>query len=272
MKFSIIIAFLLSASAAMAQTADIEVSYTAWGPNMENGEVDVKNQYVLLANTTDSRFYSPVTEYIDSLNSTPEGVAKWKEMTRAALMKGALEDIPSKDGSYYVVKSTEGNTLRYYDSAGLDKFYYDETPEEWSWEISDSTKNILGYECVRATTAYHGRQWTVWFSPEIPVPTGPWKLGGLPGLILEASTDDGKYSFTATGIRQTAKPLGTVYLADDYEKTDRISFLKSKRDFLDNPVGKLNVQLGGGIKITSNSDEPVFAPAEVVDLIETDYR
>lgn len=48
MKFPVIIAFLLSASAAMAQTTDIEVSYTAWGPNMENGQVDVKNSYMLL--------------------------------------------------------------------------------------------------------------------------------------------------------------------------------------------------------------------------------
>lgn len=263
----------LVAIAAMARTADIEVSYTALSPNFKNGEVDVTNQYVLLANTSESRFYSPVTEYIDSLNSTPEGAAKWKEMTRAAVMNGDFDKIPRKDGSYYIVKSAASATLRYYDTAGIDRYFYDETPGEWDWEISDSTKTVLGYECVKASTDFHGRKWTAWFSPEIPVSDGPWKLAGLPGLILEASTADGKYIFTATGIRQTQKPIGHVYLADGYEKTDRKSFLKAKRDFLDNPMGSLNAQLGGDLKIiSSDSGEPMFASADVVDLIETDYR
>ena len=52
--------------------------------------------------------------------------------------------MPRKDGSYYWVKSISDNTLRYYDSAGIDKFVYEETSEEWTWEISDSTKTLLG--------------------------------------------------------------------------------------------------------------------------------
>ena len=268
---SIIVCF--AAIAAMAQNkADIEVSYTAMSPNFKNGKVDVKNQYVLLANAKESKFYSPITEYIDSLNSTPEGVAQWQEMTRGAYLSGNMDKIPHKDGSYYVVKSISDKTLRYYDSAGLDKFVYKETPEEWTWEISDSTKNILGYECVKAKTDFHGRKWTVWFSPEIPLSNGPWKLGGLPGVILEASTDDDKYSFVATGIQQTSKIIIPVYLADDYEKTDRKSFLKAKRAFLDNPLGSLNAQMGGEITISGNSGEPIFASSDVVDLIETDYH
>ncbi|MBD5337495.1 MAG: GLPGLI family protein [Bacteroides sp.] len=268
---SIIVCFV--AIAAMAQNkADIEVSYTAMSPNFKNGKVDVKNQYVLLANAKESKFYSPITEYIDSLNSTPEGVAQWQEMTRGAYLSGNMDKIPRKDGSYYVVKSISDNILHYYDSAGLDKFVYEETSEEWTWEISDSTKNILGYECVKAKTDFHGRKWTVWFSPEIPLSNGPWKLGGLPGVILEASTDDDKYSFVAIGIQQTSKIIIPVYLADDYEKTDRKSFLKAKRAFLDNPLGSLNAQMGGEITISGNSGEPIFASSDVVDLIETDYK
>lgn len=268
---SVIICFV--AIAALAQNkADIEVSYTAMLPNFKNGEVDVKNQYVLLANTKESKFYSPTTEYIDSLNSTPDGVAKYQEMSRSAAIKGDWDNIPRRDGSYYVVKSVDSNTLRYYDSAGIDKYFYEEAPEEWQWEISDSSKTVLGYECVKATTDFHGRKWTVWFSPEIPVSNGPWKLGGLPGVILEASTEDGKYSFVATGIQQASKKIGPVYLADEYEKTDRRSFLKAKRAFLDNPLGSLNAQMGGDIKISGNSGDPIFASVSVVDFIETDYH
>lgn len=269
---SSIIICLVAMMAAMAQNADIEVIYTAISPNFKNGKVDVKNQYVLLANATESKFYSPITEYIDSLNSTPEGTAQWQDMTRGAYLNGNLDKIPRKDGSYYVVKSISDNTLRYYDSAGIDKFVYEETPEEWTWEISDSTKNILGYECVKASTDFHGRKWIAWFSPEIPVSNGPWKLGGLPGVILKASTDDDKYSFVATGIKHTTKAIVPVYIADQYEKTDRKSFLKAKRAFLDNPLGSLNAQMGGDITISGNSGEPIFSSSDVVDLIETDYK
>ncbi|MDE6134100.1 MAG: GLPGLI family protein [Muribaculaceae bacterium] len=260
------------AASAQQDKADIEVSYTAMSPNFKNGKVDVKNQYVLLANTKESKFYSPITEYIDSLNSTPEGMAKYQEMSRSAAMKGDWDNLPRRDGSYYIMKSLSDNLLFYYDVAGMDKLCYQETPEEWQWQITDSTKTVLGYECIKATTDYHGRKWIAWFTPEIPVFNGPWKLGGLPGLILEASTEYCEYSFFATGIQQSAKTMLPVYLADEYEKTDRKNFLKAKRSFLDNPLGNLEAQLGGNIKISSKSGDPVFASSDVVDLIETDYR
>lgn len=44
------------------EKAEIEVSYAAISPNMKNGKIEVKNQYILLANSTESKFYSPMTE------------------------------------------------------------------------------------------------------------------------------------------------------------------------------------------------------------------
>ena len=56
-----------------------------------------------------------------------------------------------------------------------------------SWEIDFTSKrNIGGFECIKATSNYRGRLYTAWFAEKIPVSTGPWKLYGLPGLILEA--------------------------------------------------------------------------------------
>lgn len=252
----------------LAQTADIEVCYVAHSPNFKNGKVDVTNQYILLSNASESKFFSPMTEYIDSLSSTPDGKAKYQEMAKSAYFGGKLDDIPRKDGSYYVFKSLTDNSVKYYDTAGLDKYFYDDSIEEWNWTITDSTKTILEYECIRASANYHGRTWNVWFSPEIPIQNGPWKLNGLPGLILEASTNDGQYSFIATGIQLTEKQILPVYLANEYEKTIRKDFWKQKRAFLDNPLGKINAQFEGTIKISKsdgvNSNDPIFAPASVV--------
>lgn len=270
------LAMCLAAIVASAQTADIEVSYEAHHPNLRDGKTDLTNHYVLLANTTESKFFSPVTEYLDSLNSTPDGKAKLNEMTRSAYLAGKLDDIPRPDGTVYVIKSFADNKIKHYDTAGLEKFVYEEPATRWDWEIGDSTKVILGYECLMATTGYHGRKWTAWFTPEIPVQNGPWKLDGLPGLILQASAEGGQYSFIATGIQESARPIVPVYLANDYEKTERIGYLKSKRAFMDNPMGKINARFGGaGVTIKSNAGEQLkqlFVPASVADFIETDYH
>ena len=97
-------------------------------------------------------------------------------------------------------------------------------------------------------------KWTAWFSPEIPVQNGPWKLGGLPGLILEAYAEGNQYSLIATGIQQSAKPIRAVYLANEYEATDLIKYLKAKRSFMENPLGKINAQLSGSAIRIASSD------------------
>ncbi|MBU3814175.1 MAG: GLPGLI family protein, partial [Candidatus Bacteroides intestinipullorum] len=42
--------------------------------------------------------------------------------------------------------------------------------------------------------------WTVWFTPDIPVSEGPWKLHGLPGLILQAEDSEHWFSFACIEI------------------------------------------------------------------------
>lgn len=76
----------------MSQKADIGVSYTAISPNMRTGKSEEStHKYILLANTKESKFYSPHTEQIDSINSTPDGETKFKEMQRAAVLGGKIE-------------------------------------------------------------------------------------------------------------------------------------------------------------------------------------
>lgn len=55
-----------------------------------------------------------------------------------------------------------------------------------SWVLINEFKEIGNFRCQKATGRFRGRIYTVWFSPQVPVNGGPWKLHGLPGLILEA--------------------------------------------------------------------------------------
>jgi len=49
---------------------------------------------------------------------------------------------------------------------------------------SDDTLTVAGYVCQKATCLFRGRDYTAWFSNDIPISNGPWKFGGFP-LELE---------------------------------------------------------------------------------------
>lgn len=78
--------------------------------------------------------------------------------------------------------------------------YEDEGARQLDWKLEDKYKTISGYECQKASVTFRGRNYDAWFTTEIPLPYGPWKFGGLPGLILEIYDDTKEISFTAENI------------------------------------------------------------------------
>ena len=102
------------------------------------------------------------------------------------------------------------------DGAGTSVFLEEEIyPQEWT--IDNDTCIILNYLCYKATTKFRGREYEVYFAPEIPINEGPWKLYGLPGLILEAKTTDGIFSFRAIGIQEINNKSITIPDGKDSE-------------------------------------------------------
>lgn len=75
------------------------------------------------------------------------------------------------------------------------------------WEFGDETDTVCGYTCHSAQTFYAGRCWQVWYTIEIPINYGPWKLSGLPGLILKAVDGKKEYEFVCEGLNQTPEPI-----------------------------------------------------------------
>ena len=136
-----------AAMAAMAQTADIEVSYTT--RSLYRNGVERINKYHLLANSTLSKFYSPRSEEIDSLISTPEGLAAFKKTQEAALkaMIGQgmidMKNLPRKKENVYVIKSVRDSMITVYDMLDNEPVYYTEPFAELTWETGDSTKTYL---------------------------------------------------------------------------------------------------------------------------------
>lgn len=277
--FSIFLATLFTVSAKNMEypRAEIKVGYT-YHETFVRGSDGIKKrniQFVLLANQNHSKFYSPATEFKDSLQSTPQGRAVNKQLLNNAIKRYAETKDESALSSIvyrtflYIFRSIPDNEMTVYDRAGSVEYgYYTEPLGELQWEIGDSTKTVLGYECMMATADYHGRQWTAWFTPEIPLQEGPWKLTGLPGLILEASESTGQHGFEATGIESSYQEMFPVYSHRQYDKISRIEMLRQLRNYRDhsNAINTAESGINFGKDHIKNEEE-----AEI-DFLETDYH
>ena len=53
------------------------------------------------------------------------------------------------------------------------------------WTLFNESKKIGNFVCQKAEGYFRGRTYVAWFTNDIPTILGPWKLNGLPGVILE---------------------------------------------------------------------------------------
>jgi GLPGLI family protein len=78
----------------------------------------------------------------------------------------------------------------------FESYIYEDTWIKIDWKIQEDTMKIGNFNCKKAIGTFRGRTYIAWFTEEIPLPYGPWKLYGLPGLILQA--EDTEKMFKAT--------------------------------------------------------------------------
>lgn len=118
-------------------------------------------------------------------------------------------------------------------------YKYEESIPEINWEIVEDTLEILGYSCQRALGTFSGRDYTAWYSSEIPISTGPDKFGGLPGLILKIEDTENKIKYELAGIENAENPFNQTILAEAKElskkefKNREAHYYLNRRDYSD---------------------------------------
>lgn len=109
-----------------------------------------------------------------------------------------------------------------------------ETVADVDWKLINDTLMINGFRCLRATGKLYGKQWTVWYTKDICSSAGPWKLRGLPGLVVKAIDAEGVHCFELYETRKERKFISYIE-QPDYKKLSRKKFVKLKNKALDNP-------------------------------------
>jgi GLPGLI family protein len=100
-------------------------------------------------------------------------------------------------------------------------FLIQSTQPAYAWRLSQEQSEFLGYAVQKATAVKDSAVIEAWFTPEIPVSTGPGLFGGLPGLILVVSVDDGYETFSATEVSLGDLEEGAVAEPEDGQKVTR---------------------------------------------------
>jgi GLPGLI family protein len=111
------------------------------------------------------------------------------------------------------IKDVTNDKLTKMEYPGGKLFAVEEKIPAINWSITTETKEIMGLACQKASGEFKGRVYDAWFCSQLPYSNGPWKLGGLPGLIIEAYDTKKEVIFNFVSFENAA------------EKTDLIEVL-----------------------------------------------
>ncbi len=179
------------------------INFTIFSQEQYIGVVEYNK---IINNPNGTSFATPFKLYFDNQTSIFYRVDDAVEITEKT--KEESVDSQGRMVSSTVMKSNLPNAFYYTNVSSGDLIFREtvaqklylikDSIEPISWKLHNERKKIGDYTCQKATAPFRGREYTVWFTTEIPISHGPWKLRGLPGLILEASEASGKYVFKAT--------------------------------------------------------------------------
>lgn len=193
-----------------------------------------KDWLVLQIGKNMSKCYSYYSMQVDSIFASPDRDAILRQQINAAI--GSKTEWPHKRMKAYVYKNYPQGKMTVTDGLLMQDYIYEDTLYAQNWVIQDSSKLILGHECQKAVCQYRGHWWTAWFAMDIPITDGPWKLCGLPGLIMEATSEDNSHAFKLLGLEKVSKEpivFSKTYVGNNkFEKTTFEKFLKEQYIFL----------------------------------------
>lgn len=133
-----------------------------------------------------------------------------------------------------ILKNFASGKLTQNEMIFMDSYIYEEEIPAIDWTPVEGETDICGYRCKTATASFRGREWTAWYTEDIPISNGPEKFGNLPGLILKIEDEKKEHVIQAIQIRKSNEGFGVGKETSAF-KTDRKTFNKMQADFYNDP-------------------------------------
>ena len=217
----------------------------------------------------------------------PNGISKFSSFKNltvdSIIMRSTAEQIGKaasegklSNGEFMTIyKNYPAGKVTHTEKICMDWLRYEEEMPVFEWELTDYFTNVLGYDCQSAKCRFRGREWNVFYAEDIPLSEGPWKLQGLPGLIMMASDEDGHYTFECIGIKSKANRPITIYKVP-FNKVNRKDYYDTKHRYEINPYAYFEAATGHHVTVTDESGNPsldAYDPIELpYDYLELDWK
>lgn len=146
--------------------------------------------------------------------------------------------------NYSVEKDKVNQKIFFKDRLGRDIYSYEED-RPLNWKILSETTKIGEYKVQKAETDFGGRKWIAWFTTDLPYQDGPYKFGGLPGLIVKVEDGEGDYSFDLMrNFKIDSFP--ELNQRGNVIKVKRTDFIKQQEKFKTDPMSFMSQGSRGG--------------------------
>jgi len=102
---------------------------------------------------------------------------------------------------YFLLKDFKTKNLTWGPNISFKHHLVEDTLSNFVWKLTNEKKQILNYNCKKATTSFRGRDFEAWYTEDVPLQNGPWKFCGLPGLIVKVIDTKNIYSFDLVSVK-----------------------------------------------------------------------
>ncbi|MEZ4919633.1 MAG: GLPGLI family protein [Saprospiraceae bacterium] len=135
-----------------------------------------------------------------------------------------------------------------------------DTVNDMNWKLHPEFRIIGQFNCQKAVCQFRGRSYVAWYTLEIPISSGPYKFGGLPGLILDVESTDGlvKFNFVSleisSSLTDVIRPPSGIYLSLSLQ-----AYYREESLFFKNLIDEAKAK-GVGMTIERNADIELISP------------
>lgn len=227
----------------------------------------MKNISLLLALFISNNLLSQNTlvqyHVIQSANNSQNNVDLiFNDTTSILIVQNKYDNYGSNNNGFFIKDKTKDRayfTMRFMNVA----FNVWDSLYNFKWELLSDTMNILGLKCLAAKTNFRGRTYIAYYSPKYNTSEGPWKFGGLPGLILDVKSTDNYIEYQAIKIDDNYKDKISYPDLRKYKFSDWNSFVDDYKTTVSKYIKLVksseNYPTGGSVVLKIESTE-IFYP------------
>lgn len=252
----ILMSFLVLTNFHRQQDGPIKDQFTykmsyelTYQPDSTDAASKKKEEMFLYIGDGISRFSSAGTAIGDSLESAFD----YSNFNQASFLQ-MKEQIPKTAFEYYIYKGIPTEKITLTREIVKDKYRTTTDKNLFDWTIHEDRDTIAGFRVQKATARFAGRNYTAWFTNEIPFPDGPYKFHGLPGLIVKIGDEKAHYVYELKRLQELKKPVRFTFREEEFLETSPEKLLELQKEYQKDPVGYIKRTMPGAtIKVEYES-------------------